>query len=210
MKRIALACLLAASLSIQAQEAKPSKEREALRRAQAALRAAQEQQATLQADKARSDAEAATAQRAAASARSQAAGSAARLKARESELQALRSQLQAGEDARRQAETRAAEAEQACQQDLLAARQDLAARQQANQALVQLLERSTRALADAEARNRQLYTVGQDLVQRALGRSPLDTAALQEPLLGLAAVRAEDEAEKLRAELAALRTTGSH
>lgn len=43
MKRLALALLVVASLTAHAEDAKPSKEREALRRAQAALRAAQEQ-----------------------------------------------------------------------------------------------------------------------------------------------------------------------
>jgi len=207
MKRIAIALLAVASLAAQAQaqDAKPSKEREALRRAQAALRAAQEQQSTLQADKARAEADAATVKKDALAARAQIAGSAARLKAREAELEALRAQLQAAKEAQTQSDAKAVEREQALQQQLLALRQESGERQQANQALTRLLERSTQALADAEAKNRQLYAIGQDLVQRYTGRSPLDTALQQDPLLGLAAVRFEDQAEKLRAALDANR-----
>ncbi|KAK6025276.1 hypothetical protein OSTOST_08836 [Ostertagia ostertagi] len=205
MKRIALALMLVASVAAQAQDAKPSKEREALRRAQAALRAAQEQQSTLQADKAKAEADVAAAQKDAASAKAQIAGSVARLKAREAELDTLRAQLQAAKDAQQLGEAKAIEREQGLQQQMLSARQESAARQQANQALTQLLERSTTALADAEAKNRQLYAIGQQLLTRWQGRAPLDTALLQDPVLGLTAVRFEDQAEKLRAELAAQR-----
>jgi chromosome segregation ATPase len=211
MKRLAVALIVAVGLSAQfgaqAEDAKASKEREALRRAQAALRAAQEQQSTLQAEKAKAEAGTAAAQKEAAAAKAQAAGTAARLRSREAELETLRAQLQAAQAAQQQGEARAAEREQVLQQQLLAARQDGAARQQANLALVRLLERSTEALADAEAKNHKLYAIGQDLVQRSLGRSPLDTALQQDPVLGLAAVRLEDQAEKLRAELAAQRVT---
>lgn len=207
-KRLAIALLALASVTAQAQDSnKVSKEREALRRAQAALRAAQEQQSTLQAEKAKAETEAAEAQKDAASAKAQIAGTAARLKAREAELEALKAQLQAAREAQAQGEARASEREQALQQQLLAARQEGAARQQANQSLVALLERSTTALADAEAKNRKLYAIGQDLVQRWTGRSPLDTALQQDPVLGLTAVKFEDQAEKIRAELAAQRVT---
>lgn len=197
---IALACLTA-----QAQDAKPSKEREALRRAQAALRAAQEQQSSLQADKAKAEADVARARQDAATARALVAGNAVKLKARETELDTLRAQLQAAKEAVQQGQAQAGERDQALQQQLLAARQEGQARQQANQALVQLLERSTQALADAEAKNRQLHALGQALVQRYAGRSTLDTALMDDPILGLTAVRFEDQAEKLRAELAAQR-----
>ena len=205
MKRFALALLLVASLTVHAQDAKVSKEREALRRAQTALRAAQEQQSALQADKAKAEADAASAQKDIAAAKAQIAGSAARLKAREAELDTLRAQLQAAKDAQQGADAKAAEREQALQQQIVTSRQEATARQQANQALTQLLERSTTALADAEAKNRKLYALGQDLVQRYIGRSPVDTALQQDPVLGLTAVRFEDQAEQLRAELAAAR-----
>lgn len=206
MKRFAL-FLLCASLAVgvQAQDAKASKEREALRRAQAALRAAQEQQSSLQADKAKAEAGAAAAQKEASSMRAQVASGAARLKAREAELEALRTQLLAARQAQQEGEAKAGEREQALQQQLLAARQDSAARLQANQSLAQLLQRSTQALADAEAKNHQLHALGLDLVKRWQGRSTLDKALLDDPVLGLTAVRFEDQAEKLRTELDALR-----
>lgn len=196
-----LALLALASLGVQAQDAKVSKEREALRRAQAALRAAQEQQSTLQVDKAKAEADVAAARKDAATAKAQVAGSAARLKAREAELDALRAQLRAARDTQQQGDAKAVEREQALQQQIVAARQEAAARQQANQALTKLLERSTQALADAEAKNRKLYAIGQDLVRRYTGRSALDTALQQDPVLGLTAVRFEDQAETLRAAL---------
>lgn len=198
---------LGVSLGAQAQDGKASKEREALRRSQAALRAAQEQQSALQADKAKAETDAAAALRQAASARAQIAGTAARLKDREAELETLRTQLQAARQAQQDSDAKATGREQALQQQLLTTRQESAARVQANQALAQLLERSTQALADAEAKNRQLYAIGQDLVRRWQGRSPLDTALLADPVLGLTAVRFEDQAEKLRAELETQRTT---
>lgn len=206
MKRLAL-LLLAALLATgaHAQEGKTSKEREALRRAQAALRTAQEQQASLSADKAKAEAEAAASRQEAASAKAQIAGTAARLKAREAEVETLRAQLQAAQGAQRETETRASEREQALQRQLLTARQDGSALLQANQALAQLLERSTQALADAEGKNRELYSLGQQLVQRLTQRSPLEQALQQDPVLGLSAVRLEDKAEALRAELAAKR-----
>lgn len=210
MKRTAtllFAALLA--LGAQAQDAaKASKEREALRRAQAALRAAQEQQSSLQADKAKAEAQASAAQKDASNAKAQVAGSAARLRTREAELETLRAQLLAARQAeqlQQQEAVKTGEREQALQQQLLTARQESAARLQANQALAQLLERSTQALADAETKNHQLHALGQELVKRWQGRSTLDTALLQDPVLGLAAVRFEDQAEKLRGELEAKR-----
>jgi DNA repair exonuclease SbcCD ATPase subunit len=144
------------------------------------------------------------AQKELAGARALVAGSSAKVRLQEAELKALRTQLEAAQSAQQQGEAQAALREQALQQQLLTLRQESSARQQANQALVQILERSTTALADAEAKNRKLHAMGQDLVQRYTGRSPVDTALQQDPLLGLAAVRFEDEAEKLRAALHAL------
>ncbi|MCF8204914.1 MAG: hypothetical protein K9J82_07570 [Methylotenera sp.] len=211
MRRLAmlpLSALLLSALLVSgahAQDGKPSREREALRRAQAALRSAQEQQTSLSAEKAKAEAAAASSRQEAASARAQIASTAARLKARDAEIEALRSQLQAAQGAQRDADARASEREQNLQRQLLAARQDGSALQQANQALVQLLERSTQALAETEGKNHQLYALGQQLVQRLSQRSPLEQALQQDPVLGLTAVRLEDQAEALRAELAARR-----
>lgn len=197
--------LLVLAQGAVAQDNKPSKEREALRRSQAALRAAQEQLATLQADKARAEAQVQAAQRETLGARSQIAGSAARVRARDQELDALRRQLDAARQAQQQTQATADEREADLQRQLVAARQESAARLQANQALALLLERSTKTLADAEARNRQLYELGQQLVDRWRGRSTVDKVLLDDPVLGLTAVRFEDQAEKLRAELEAAR-----
>lgn len=200
-----LVLLLALAHGAAAQDNKPSKEREALRRSQAALRAAQEQLATLQADKARAEAEMQTARREAVGAKAQIAGSVARVKARDEALDVLRRQLDAARQEQQQTQATAAEREADLQRQLVAARQESAARLQANQTLALLLERSTKTLAEAEARNRQLYELGQQLVDRWRGRSTVDKVLLEDPVLGLTAVRFEDQAEKLRAELEAAR-----
>lgn len=206
MKRIAVMMLCAGLAATgQAQDAKVSKEREALRRAQTALRAAQEQQSTLQADRDKALADAQAARQEVSGAKAQSAGLAQRLKARESELDTLRQQLQTAREAQQDAEARAAQREQGLQQQLQALRQESGARLQANQALAELLERSTRSLADAEAKNRQLHAIGLDLLRRWQGRPALDTALLQDPVLGLTAVRFEDQAEALRTALEAQR-----
>lgn len=206
MKRIAVMMLCAGLAATgQAQDAKVSKEREALRRAQTALRAAQEQQSSLQADRDKALADAQAARQAVSGAQAQAAGIAQRLKARETELDTLRGQLQSAREAQQDAEARAAQREQGLQQQLQALRQESGARLQANQALAELLERSTRSLADAEAKNRQLHAIGLDLLRRWQGRPALDTALLQDPVLGLTAVRFEDQAEALRTALEAQR-----
>ncbi|RTL33475.1 MAG: hypothetical protein EKK53_28110 [Burkholderiales bacterium] len=207
MKRLTLfTLLLALAVGAGAQDNnKASKEREALRRSQAALRAAQEQLAALQADKAKTDAELQSARKEAQGAKAQIAGSTARVKTRDEELVALRQQLEAAKKSQQDGQVAAADREAELQKLLQASRQESAARLQANQTLAQLLERSTKALADAEAKNRQLYELGQQLVARWRGRSTLDKTLLEDPVLGLTAVRFEDEAEKLRAELEAAR-----
>jgi chromosome segregation ATPase len=203
----ALAGLLMLSFGAQAQDSKASKEREALRRAQTALRAAQEQQSGLQAEKAKAEASADAASKEAAALRGQVSGHAAKLRAREQELSAAQSQLQ--ELQRNLAQARSehsAEQErgQGLQAQLMEARRLAAEREQANQGLVALLEARSQSLGDATLKNRQLQELGHDLVRRYLSRGRVDMALLGDPVLGLQAVRTEDEAEKFRAELARL------
>ncbi|WP_349740915.1 hypothetical protein [Roseateles cavernae] len=203
MKHLIIGSLLLGLLAAPswAQEA-GTREREALRRAQSALRDAQRQQATLQAEKATLERERAQLAAAAETAASRQRGSAGRLEAREQELDTLRSELAALRQRLQQAEQSAQAREQGLQQELLAQRHLVAERGQTVQALSQLLERSTSALVDSEAKNRQLHAIGEDLVQRYLSRSPTDVTSLSEPLLGLAAIRFENVAEELRAQLA--------
>lgn len=205
MKRTLVMLALVCGSLAQAQDAKPSREREALRRAQAALRAAQSQQSQLQADKAEAEAAAIAAREDGAKRRAEADRLGALLRAREAELAQLKTQLQTTQAAREQSEQRAAASQEDLLRQLQAARLEAGERQQANQALSRLLERSNIALGDAEAKNRQLHAWGLELVERYRGRSRVDEALLQDPILGLTAIRFEDQAEKLRAELAALR-----
>lgn len=201
---LALICASLAAPSL-AQDGKASKEKEALRRAQMALRAAQEQQSSLMAERDRAEAQAASARKEVGAARALHQGAAARLKATEAEAAESRSQLQATRQSLQDAQALAAERDREQQQQVLALRQESAARLQANLALTELLQRSTKALADAESKNHQLHAIGQDLVRRWLDRKPLDTALLQDPVLGLTAVRFEDQAEALRSALEAHR-----
>ena len=175
--------------------------REALRRAQGALQSSQQEELALQRDKAvleqeRSDLTLAVAaeQKAARSAVSkrqalesefgQVRNERDRLQA---ELAALRSEFSAGqaqiEDARRQlAASTAAGDEQ----------------RRLNAALLGLLERSVTSLATVEAKNRELYRLGYQVLDAWRNATPEAQRAQSEPLLGIASVRIEDEAETYR------------
>lgn len=202
-----LSGLLIFSPGAQARDSKTSKEREALRRAQSALRAAQEQQSSLQAEKAKAEAAAGEASKESAALRGQIGAHAAKLRAREQALNAAQeelNQLRQGLAQARGEHGAEQERAQALQTQLMEARRLASEREQANLGLVALLEGRSRALSEAELKNRQLQDLGHELVRRFLGRSRIDSALLGDPVLGLQAVRAEDEAEKFRAELARL------
>ncbi|MCV2365142.1 hypothetical protein LNV23_16965 [Paucibacter sp. DJ1R-11] len=209
IKTTSIMLLLAVFLSsgASAQDGKASKEREALRRAQGALREAQTQIGSLQAEKAALEAERARLAAVADGAKAQARGGEAKLKRSQqqqqeqaqAEMAALRREMQQNLDA-------SAAREQALQQRVLTQGQELLERTQTTLSLRTLLERSTEALAEAEAKNRKLFAIGQDLVQLYLNRTPADLDALNDPLLGLGAVRMESHAESLRSQLAQQRT----
>jgi chromosome segregation ATPase len=186
-----------------------------LRRAQSALQQAQQQRDGLQAEKA--TLERAQADHAALAKQQQAQLGAAqselkRLRALEAEHAALQAQLgterqtltaqreQAAAD-QAQAATRLADANRQTLQ-LRAERDELL---NANRALVGKLEAATVALAEARERNRQLHAVGQDAVDRLRGLSPADRALQGDRILGLTAVRIDNEAEDLLQRLDAQR-----
>jgi DNA repair exonuclease SbcCD ATPase subunit len=192
---------LVAALPCQAQEAKVSKEREALRRVQVALKSAQDQQAVLQADKARLEQDKAQAVGDISKARAQALGLAAQLKTRDEQSAKLQAELQALQQAGQEQQVAGQTRERELQQQLLAARREGAERQQSAQSVSRLLERSTLALADAEGKNRQLHAIAQDLVKRYLSRTPADVTGIGDPLFGLTDIRLENVAEELRGKL---------
>ena len=202
---VTLTLIALSSLPAHADDAKVSKEREALRRAQSALRTATEQQQSLQADKAQLQQEKDKLEKSLSAARGQEQGNTARLKAATQRVEALEAELQASKQAQQTLLASSQTHEQELQQQLLATRRESAEHLQSARALTALLEHSTQALADAEAKNHKLYAVGQELIQRYLGRSTVDVATLGDPFLGLSAVKLEDQAEQMRSQLEAQR-----
>ncbi|MEJ6005708.1 hypothetical protein WG899_09130 [Paucibacter sp. AS339] len=203
----AAALMVCASVAMpaHAQDAKVSKEREALRRSQSALKAAQEQQSSLQAEKSKLEQEKTQAEQEASKARSQAQGQAAKLKALEAQAQKLQADLQAAEAARQALEAASKSREQELQQQLLAARRESNERQQAVQVTTRMLERSTQSLADAEDKNRKLYAIGQEAIKRYLSRTPSEITGIGDPLFGFTDIRLENVAEELRSQMQAQR-----
>jgi chromosome segregation ATPase len=74
-------------------------------------------------------------------------------------------------------------------------------RQQLNERLAALLERSTAALAEAEAQNERLLAAGERILDVYRSKTPGDANLQWEPLLGLGQARVEARAEALRREL---------
>lgn len=205
---LATLALLALCASAAAQTgAPPSREREALRRVQSALQQALQQRDALQAEKAglagalseqqallqRQQAQLAAAveqRRRLAAMTSEHADLEARL---DQALEALASLRSRADNERIQAQERLAEAAQ---------RQAALQRQHAevvstNRALVARLEAASTALAEARSRHQQLHAIGQAAIQRLRGLSPGERALQEDPVLGLTAVRLNDEAELL-------------
>ena len=208
--RLAAAVLLAgACAGALAQAPNASREREALRRAQAALQQANAQRDALQAEKAAlQQAQDAEAQRAAARV---AAAQAELRRGRDAEarLQAELDQARAASAAQaRQAEADAQQAAQALAELRQALAQALAERDErsaANRALVQRLAALTAELDDARRRHAALYGLGLEAVGQLRGRGAGQPAAQDDAVLGLARVRAEDQAEQLLQRLDAER-----
>jgi len=195
-----------------AQDAAASREREALRRAQSALQQAQQQRDALQAEKAtleRRQVEQATLTL---KQQTQAKAELNRLRTLQREHDTLRAQLATELAAlaalrestltdKAQAEARLADTSRQAAQW----RGERDERTAANRALVARLEAATQSLADAQGRNRQLHAVGQEAIQRLRGLTPAERALLDDPILGLTAVRIGSEAEDLLLRLDAQR-----
>ncbi len=201
---VALAAAPAAVLA-QAQDAKVSREREALRRSQAALRQAQEQQTALARDKAALEAEKKDRDDALQRAGAQLAGvrgEAGRLQQRIAELGLELEQLRAASTREREAAARNGEA---LATRLAALDRLLAERTQAVAAIRELLVRSTTALAAAEEANRKMYGFGREMIEAYRQATPAEQFLQSEPVVGFAAVRRENAAEELRSKLDATR-----
>jgi hypothetical protein len=202
---LTLALLAVAAGPALAQDpSKVSKEREALRRAQASLQQTQAERDALVGEKASWSTDRETLQSQLAQGQARHRGLQARNVQALAEATRLQAELVVARTAVASAAT-AAEAgrgrEAALQQDLLAARTESAGRAQTVAALRGLLERSVAALAAAETANTQLLVAGLDAVARLRSKTPEDLAALNEPMLGLRAVQIDNEAEALRSQI---------
>lgn len=206
--RIAVAALsgalLAAPLYAQ-DDAKVSKEREALRRAQSALRSMTDERDALQADKAKLAQDKAKSDQELAALRGRSQGEAGRAKLAEEHAETLQAQLDAAVKTRDEQAAASQQRERELQEQLAAARRESAERLRSAQAVSALLEQSTKALAVAEDKNRKLFAVGEDLIQRYKSRPRYDAATIGDPLLGLTDVKLENEAETIRGQMAQLR-----
>lgn len=204
---LALASATALPLPVLAQQdTKVSREREALRRAQAALQEAQQQRDALQAErgplieKAKADAEAAAApqRRAAAAAQAEVRQVRETLAKLQAELAAERQAAQQAAAAATQASQDSARRDQAQRTQLDRLRTESDERRQANATLTTLLAQRTKALADAQRRVAELHTAGVEALALYGDKHRLTGALQDEPVLGLTSVRTENRVQLLR------------
>lgn len=185
-----------------------SRERELLRRAQAALRDLSAERDALRAAEAALKARLAEAESARDQARAEVAAQRAPLQQAQAENQRLQAGLGSTREraARDKAEWQAtlAAREAAWAAERAASQQVLDERTQANRSLGALLERKTAALQDAERRNAELYGLSLVLIERWRHKSPAEAVLHGESLVGIAGVRAEDQAEQWRLQADAL------
>lgn len=206
LRAVLAVLVVSAPWAAQAQQnAKVSREREALRRSQAALRQAQEQQAALTkeksdlvAEKGKRDEELKRAGSQLGSVR----GEVSRLQTRMALLVAEAEQLRTESARVKEAATKA---DDAAADRILRTERLLAERTQTVASLTALLERSTTALAAAEEANRKLYAFGRDMIEQYRRATPAEEFLASEAVVGFASVRRENIAEELRTRLDATR-----
>jgi DNA repair exonuclease SbcCD ATPase subunit len=188
-----------------AQEGKPSREREALRRAQQALRSAKEEASTLQRDKTQlaqeKDLLAKDKERAVSETRKVASrleGAVAqtrqaqgRIASLEGELSAAKLALEAEKEAGVQLGTQLG-AQLAESKRLVAATRDM-------------LAHSTQVQHILTARNQQLYDIGTKVVEMYRSRKPSETLSRQEPFFNLGVVTLENISDTWQDRLEAAR-----
>ena len=203
MKTLALVLLMMMGLPALAQQASPdaNRERTQLRRSQAALQAAQAQVDGLTAEKAALakektvQTEDALRQRAALRSEQQ------QRDAAQSQIAQMRQDSAAAIARQQQAEAQAADRETQLQQQLTTLRGELGELRQSNTNLVSLLERKTLILVAAEAKNRELHSLGLQAVDMWRNKTPFEASLASGSIFGVARVREEDAAEALRARI---------
>ncbi|MDC8784041.1 hypothetical protein [Roseateles koreensis] len=188
-------------------DARANRDREQLRRSQAALQAAQSKADALEADKAgllkdkEAQAKEAQGQRARAGALQRQSEQAT------AEVAQLRKELAEATGRQKQAQAEAEARDTQAQQQLAAARRENHELRQANVTLSALLENSSRQLTQAEAQNRELYSLSHQALDRWINKTAAEAAMQQEPALGLSKVRMQDSYETFRARIDAQRLT---
>lgn len=204
-----LLVVMALNVGAQDDAGRASREREALRRAQAALKQSQDQQASLVREKADLSAQADKLGETAKRAESQLSGSRSEAVRLRAELARAQSELELSR-ARAEGEKAADNASAQARIDDLAQRLGQASRLAADRAqtvasLAGLLERATQSLLKAEKANRQMHAVGMNLIEQLRTRRSADSILEAEPVLGFGQVRLENNAEELRDKLDALK-----
>jgi hypothetical protein len=201
---IALALMSAAQA--QQPDARASREREMLKRAQAAMQQAAGERDALQAEKAtllqERDGLKQQSERTAAELRGTRQEATSR-KAEVDRLQAALAEAQRGGAAQKQAGD---ERESSLRGQVAGLQRELAERLAANRQLASLLEQQTVALKASEERNRNLHAMGHELIGLWLSKTALDRNLQDEPFFGLRQVAMQDRGEALRARVDALQT----
>lgn len=206
LARAGLAGALLLAQGVHAEDDKRSAQlREAARRAQQQLQQAQQELSSIKTERDKLAAQEQSNQQALAAVQAQSRGQVAGLRASLDRSKADGERLQGdlkNEQAQREATARELEATQA---KLQVTAQTLDEQRRITQAVTALLERSVKALASAEDANRQLHALGLKAVTAYTQATPEAMRAHDEPFLGLAAVRLDNEAEELRRDMASQR-----
>lgn len=176
--------------------------REAARRAQQQLQQAQQELNAVKAERDKLASQQGAQQQALAAAQAQGRGQLSSLRTSLDRAKADGERLQADLQSERSQREAVARELQASQGQWQSASQALEEQRRLTQTVAALLERSVKALAAAEEANRQLQALGLKAVEAYTQATPEAMRAHDEPFLGLAAVRLDNEAEVLRRDMA--------
>lgn len=193
---LSLMMSLLAATAAHAQD-KPSREREALRRAQQSLRQTQEERDALAGEKAAMS-------QAKDKAESELKQTSAKVKGAESKAAALRAkadQLEASLQNKDEALNAALQRESELQAQLQKVQAELADKARTLASVASMLTASTQDRQTLLAQNKALYATGLDMVSLLRTQSPSEWQRAKDAMLGLSAVKAENVAEAFRTRL---------
>ena len=200
---LAALCLVG-SVQAQQADARASREREMLRRAQAALQQAAGERDALQAEKTTLLQERETLKQQNERGAGELRGSQAEAASRKAEIDRLTAALAEAQRNGLAQKQAGDERETALRGQLAAVQRELADRSAANRQLAALLERQTGLLMASEERNRGLHALSHEMLALWLAKTSIDNAVQNEPFFGLREVAMQDRAETLRARIDAL------